>query len=874
MVKVPTYEPNVQLRPEFRQDLAAQATPQAFGSDIGAGMENLAKGGMQAAHAIAAVRALEDETIVRQRRNEFLTAKDKLQYDPERGYLTSSGITAVNGFDQYRRDLDQLRRDHSANLSPTQQRLFDKTVAPLEIDAQRSGLVHKSKALKAYVVEQGTAGAENFKAQALTNYRDQDLWKKNTAAGLYEIQGLSEKLGWSPEKLKREQQDFLSDTHRQTAKQIANDDPIAASEYVTKHRGDMTSADYLTTMRELLPQTSEAVTRDAVTTRAGNRSRAQFAAAGLPPEAYQLLGVIAGTEAPGYDYQNGGQRFSNFKDHPRTVGAGGTSTAAGRYQFVKGTWDRVQNTLKLPDFSPASQDVGAWWLATADYRTRTGRDLATDVRAGNFAQIKAGLGDTWEGIAKLSDDKFAERMKAAGGKSPTIGPMYSERVGGMLDTLPANIAARLREAADNGVAVAETERATQLKAQRIAVADDYKLRIAKDDLSLTQQEVLDDPVLDKGDKASLISSLKSKQQEIIETQRAITDFQAGKMTVDPYSEDGRKLVDRVWSTITTKIEPERRLATAEEVIRQTGVVPDPLAHAVRDDLVSGRITAVQNAAAIASRLRAINPAALERRAGGKDILDAAVTFDHLTKTVGLAPAIAAKRLMDMRDPEKAKDRAALMTSEPIKTFVEAQATESNVRDIFDRGFFRLDPTLGETPATSAAMVAEYKDILKESLFDVAGDQDLAKKMASERFRRRYAVSEFTIAGPSVVARMPVEITYPADANGSRDYVSLQARAALSSAGITADKVFLQPYEMTDRDYNAGRPARYQVFYTSKNGTIERYHLPFFAKQPTKEEVAAAAKAKSEHRRDLNLEAAEINKELAGTPYDPNLTFPR
>jgi hypothetical protein len=228
----------------------------------------------------------------------------------------------------------------------------------------------------------------------------------------------------------------------------------------------------------------------------------------------------------------------------------------------------------------------------------------------------------------------------------------------------------------------------------------------------------------------------------------------------------------------------------------------------------------------------------------------------------------------MRDPEKVKERAALMTSEPAKDFIEKQASESNVRDVFDRGLFHLDPKLGETPATSAAMVAEYKDILKESLFDTAGDQDLAKTMAAARFRRRYAVSDFTIAGPSVVARLPVEITYPADANGKRDYVATQARAALSSAGEAADKVFLQPYAATEKDFNAGRPARYQVFYTTKAGTVERYHLPFFAKPPTKEEIAASAKTKSEHRRDLNREAAEINRDLAGTAFDPNLTFPR
>lgn len=57
----------------------------------------------------------------------------------------------------------------------------------------------------------------------------------------------------------------------------------------------------------------------------------------IPPEGMALLDTIAGTESGGaYDIINGGQRFSSFADHPRTKGAGGTTTAAGRYQFVKG----------------------------------------------------------------------------------------------------------------------------------------------------------------------------------------------------------------------------------------------------------------------------------------------------------------------------------------------------------------------------------------------------------------------------------------------------------------------------------------------------------------------------------------------------------
>lgn len=39
MVRVPDYEPNVQLRPAFRQGIDVQASPEAFGAGIGRGMQ-------------------------------------------------------------------------------------------------------------------------------------------------------------------------------------------------------------------------------------------------------------------------------------------------------------------------------------------------------------------------------------------------------------------------------------------------------------------------------------------------------------------------------------------------------------------------------------------------------------------------------------------------------------------------------------------------------------------------------------------------------------------------------------------------------------------------------------------------------------------
>lgn len=104
-----------------------------------------------------------------------------------------------------------------------------------------------------------------------------------------------------------------------------------------------------------------------------------------------MIRVCEGTSGPNgyrtmftgklFDIDDPNSRSYQYRDHPRIAnrGAGITSTAAGAYQFLSTTWDECQRILKLPDFSPESQDKAAVFLLQR-------RKALDDIKKGNFTE--------------------------------------------------------------------------------------------------------------------------------------------------------------------------------------------------------------------------------------------------------------------------------------------------------------------------------------------------------------------------------------------------------------------------------------------------------------------------------------------------------
>lgn len=130
----------------------------------------------------------------------------------------------------------------------------------------------------------------------------------------------------------------------------------------------------------------------------------------LPAEARGILDTIAGTESPDYNTRFGGAKFSDLSKHPnlsqrieRGPNAGRGSTAAGRYQFLYGTWNEARDRYnkahpndKITDFSPQSQDKVAWHHAQHVYRRQTGRDLSADLKS-NDPEVRKRIGTALRG---------------------------------------------------------------------------------------------------------------------------------------------------------------------------------------------------------------------------------------------------------------------------------------------------------------------------------------------------------------------------------------------------------------------------------------------------------------------------------------------
>jgi muramidase (phage lysozyme) len=140
-----------------------------------------------------------------------------------------------------------------------------------------------------------------------------------------------------------------------------------------------------------------------------------------------VIAFSEGTDRPevqeshhfGYDVIVGGSLFQCFDDHPRKLVKlpryNISSSAAGRYQFIRATWDALRKRLKLTDFSPKSQDA-----ACDELLRECGAKML--LAAGKFDQACYAANKIW---ASLPGSPYGQRTE----KVATLRRIFTERGG-------------------------------------------------------------------------------------------------------------------------------------------------------------------------------------------------------------------------------------------------------------------------------------------------------------------------------------------------------------------------------------------------------------------------------------------------------------
>ena len=144
------------------------------------------------------------------------------------------------------------------------------------------------------------------------------------------------------------------------------------------------------------------------------------------PRVRPVLDAIAmaeGTTEHGYNTMFGGGRIDDLSDHPRkklpftqTDGKRNYSSAAGKYQFLEGTWDDAANQLGLSDFSPANQDAAAVFLIDRANALDSILNGDVDAAIDKLGAVWASLPTSPYPQPKMNDQQFDTMLAQAYGE--------------------------------------------------------------------------------------------------------------------------------------------------------------------------------------------------------------------------------------------------------------------------------------------------------------------------------------------------------------------------------------------------------------------------------------------------------------------------
>ena len=569
-------------------------------------------------------------------------------------------------------------------------------------------------------------------------------------------------------------------------------------------------------------------------------SDGSLAAAGLTPQQAGVLTGISAEESSGYNVWNGGSTFEGYADHPaRHNSAPGESTAAGKYQFILGTWDlataayTAKYGIKVPDFSPEWQDRVALFWAEKRFNELNGEGLTFNgvLASGDPAQLlklKSVLGEPrggnplaveWQGLGPMDDAKFLAMMGTTQGTGAASAPNV------WTDPRFTNVSLDQKLSyANQAASLAEQQRiaaASQIKLERSAFLDDvYNLGYTGDPRAA--DTLRQSPQWD----AEAEAKFQSGQSIFRNSEAAVGQISTlldsgGGIPTDRKGDFGKWFGEASFVGIANG--DKASYDKMRMAVEKARMFPEGSVDAFR--------IALGNSQTASDALRFLASA----QVGDSNVLKRSGWTDDEISDVQLYANIARRS----GSPEKAyeqyalaKDAAtrlgkspAVLTKEATEIWREAYPTADDVVDDLMDGWFTQQPDITLNENVGAEFMRDAGSSFQDG-YKIYGTEEGARAYMEAYIKNTWGVTQtktatddrtsrgdtLTFGGDtnkSVLMKYPPEMQYSAlDGDFSMLYESIEDFAITGGAQQTG--AVLMADEDTDREVRAGKKPTYRV----------------------------------------------------------------
>ncbi len=314
-------------------------SPDNFGGQIAQAVGGLGKSLDQVSDAAGQIQSQYDQTATS---NAFSQLRDRVTAnswgDPTNpqapaGLLTQQGDAAMQAYPAAVDRLKQAQADIAGTLTPAQARVFNMQAQRFVGDTAATYDQHRATAQQQWQVNSLDAQSASAQSAAIANSADQDAFNHSLADGRNSIISKGSQLGWSPDVIQQQLNDYQSKTYVGAAEKLAVTNPPAAFAYYQANQDKFTGQDQLGLESRLKPQVLLWGSRD----QADDIYRQHTASAVPLPAGPTADKVVAAAKAQGFD-PGTALTAANIESGLGTIPNRPGSQYQGTFQMGDGAW--------------------------------------------------------------------------------------------------------------------------------------------------------------------------------------------------------------------------------------------------------------------------------------------------------------------------------------------------------------------------------------------------------------------------------------------------------------------------------------------------------------------------------------------------------